>query len=423
MFPEEGSYYAIDFQCLAVVGGEHFLGFVNYADQLPTRFVRRVKQTEDTFRATLRQNSQESSCIVEVRRLMCPLSTTLRCKSREGKAMSNKGKFAVLIGAILLGVAWSSTATPKVENFYEGKTIRIIVPFGPGGQYDLYARLFARHLGKSIPGNPKILVQNMPGAGGLVAANFIYKAKPDGLTLHIWYRDTLFLQLFKDPAAEFDVAKFSWIGNADSTTYVFAVNSNLPYTSVNDMVEIKEPLRIGSTGSGDAVYVRIFEKFMGAKIKIVSGYRGQAEIVLALRRGEVSGLAGSFSGISQWISQGNPLRMIVHGELPTPAPALANIPLDTDILPPEGKSIAEIWNIPQVLARPLVGPPGIPDSRLKLLRAAFENMLKGDDFLVEAKKLNLPIHYMGPEAIIQSINTLREKPPETIQAIKDLFKQ
>ena len=174
--------------------------------------------------------------------------------------------------------------------FYQGKTIRVIVGSDSGGLYDLWARLFAKHMPKHIPGNPNMIVQNMPGAGGLAATNYLYGlTKPDGLTLGMFQAHRYMQQLTGAEEVKFDLRKFNWIGTMEKTEIMFFARADAPYRSFDDILKSSEPLRCGATGSTDGTYLlaKIFEETLKAKFNLVVGYQSGNAIDLAMEKGEV----------------------------------------------------------------------------------------------------------------------------------------
>jgi len=203
-------------------------------------------------------------------------------------------KSAVSLMVFLLAL-WGPGALPRLEAqpepFYQGKTIRIVVGLSAGGGYDRAARILSRHMGKYIPGNPDVIVQNMPGAGSVVAANYVYGvAKPDGLTLLAPHNNIYLSQLAGHQEVKFDLQRFQWIGSLENDDMMIFIRTDTPYQSIRDVIKAKEPPKCGSTGAGSSDYgmSRILEETIGAKVNHVVGYPGSREIALAVERGEVA---------------------------------------------------------------------------------------------------------------------------------------
>ena len=191
--------------------------------------------------------------------------------------------------ALLFLMAWVSNLQAQVP-FYQGKTIRIVVGNLAGDAYDLWARIFAQHMGKYIPGNPASIVQNMPGAGGVIAANYVYSvAKPDGLTLGAFGPSMYFDQLAKRKEVQFDWSKFTWIGTPEQTEFILIMRTDTPYRTIEDVRKATQPPKCGATGTSTSGYYipKFLHDGLGIKFDIVRGYPGGGEIDLAIERGEV----------------------------------------------------------------------------------------------------------------------------------------
>jgi len=201
------------------------------------------------------------------------------------------GAFFMLLTLQLFFHASTLQSVFAQESFYKGKTIKIVVGLSAGGGYDRAARLLARYMGKYIPGNPEIIVQNMAGAGSVVAANYVYGvAKPDGLTLLMPHNNIYLSQLSGDKEVKFDLLKMNWIGSLENDDMMIFIRADNPVKSIKEVVKAKEPPKCGSTGTGSSDYVmsRILEETVGAKVANVTGYPGSNEIALAVERGEVA---------------------------------------------------------------------------------------------------------------------------------------
>ncbi|HEY7559343.1 MAG TPA: tripartite tricarboxylate transporter substrate-binding protein [Candidatus Binatia bacterium] len=293
-----------------------------------------------------------------------------------------------------LNLELASAQTP----FYQGKTVRLIVGSTTGGGYDLWARLLAQHLGKYLPGNPGLIVQNMPGAGSMVAANHIYNlAKPDGLTLGAILPALYFDQLVGRKEVRFDWAKFTWIGSPEQNVPLHYMRADTPYKTVEDIRNAKEPPRCGSSGTGTTGHYipRLFEETLGLKHTIVGGYQGGSEIDLAVEKGEVvcwSPLIATFFGREpyiRWYRTGFVRVLIQMGKKRDPR--LENVPTIYELMeqyktPEAGKRLAHVILTAATLGRPIVAPPGLPTERTQVLRQAYVNTLKDPALLAEVKK-------------------------------------
>ncbi|MBM4299374.1 MAG: hypothetical protein FJ143_16675, partial [Deltaproteobacteria bacterium] len=271
---------------------------------------------------------------------------------------------------------WAQNARP----FYEGKTIQILVAAGPGATTDISARLVGRFIGKHVPGNPNLLVQNVPGAGGVVAANQVYNlTKPDGLTFLAVTRSNYLDQMVGKPEVKFDFRKFSWLGSFNKSPMMIACRSDTPYKSIAAMRAAKTPPRFGQAGTGSIsfVFANLVSKVFDMKIKNVLGYGSGREIDLGMERGEADCRATSDITVirapwNRWIKENWVTFVIQQG--PEKSRLLPPVPTVTELAPPEGAPFVSLMNV--VLAytefdRPYAAPPGVPKERLQILRDGF----------------------------------------------------
>jgi tripartite-type tricarboxylate transporter receptor subunit TctC len=321
------------------------------------------------------------------------------------------------------------------EPFYKGKQIRIVVGLSSGGGYDRAARLIARHMSKHIPGNPDIVVQNMPGAGSVTATNYAWGvAKPDGLTLLAPHNNVYLSQLSGQKEVQFDMAKFHWIGSLENDDMMMFGRADAPYKSMGDIVRAKEPPKCGSTGVGSSDYVvsKILDETIGAKVTHITGYPGSSEIALALERGEVSCMGLTISTFFSrepfltWQKTKFVRFLTQSGHKRDPrlpdAPTIYEL-MDEFKTPPTKRRVAEAMNQGGEWARALMAPPATPSERVALLRAAHEKMVKDPDLLAEAKKLRIDVVPIRGEQLQKMIKEVMVQPPEVIEQIKKLFVQ
>jgi tripartite-type tricarboxylate transporter receptor subunit TctC len=285
-------------------------------------------------------------------------------------------------------------AADAVADFYRGKTLTIVVGHEPGTGYDFFGRALARHIGRFIPGKPSVVVQNAPGAGGLKTANWLYNAAPkDGTTVSVFAPETAFKPLFGDPAALFDSVKFSWIGNMDESIATCAVTDTSGIARLEDL--FSREAQFGATGTAAPTSAMTYGliNFLGARIKVVQGYKGTADVRLALNRGEIDGGCGpSVSTLkTQWkaeIASGR-FRPIVQFSI-RKSPDLPGVPSIFDFARTDADR--EIFDIAfglHAIGRPLIGPPAIPAERVHALRAAFWSTMQDADYLGDIRKLGL----------------------------------
>jgi tripartite-type tricarboxylate transporter receptor subunit TctC len=296
----------------------------------------------------------------------------------------------VLIWCLIAPSADAQTAA----EFYRGRQIRLMVGSTPGGGYDAIARLVARHLAKFIPGNPGIIVQNTPGGGSIAMANRIYLVEPqDGTVLGLVQRGMLLAQLLQQPSVQFDIAKFTWIGSVSPEVSLAVAWHTAPVKTLQDL--LGHELIVGSTGATSDLEAsaRLLNATIGTRFKIVTGYPGQANVFLAMQRGEVQGAADwSWSEIktrhADFLSQ-KKINLIVQNGL-VKAPDLPEVPLVVDFIGDEtDRKAAELYFGLKQIARPIMAGPGVPADRADALRKAFM-ALKGDaEYQADAKKIGL----------------------------------
>ena len=283
------------------------------------------------------------------------------------------------------------------ENFYKGKTIRMIVATSAGGGFDTYTRTIARHFGKYVPAQPAIVVENMPGAGHLIGANHMYRiAKPDGLTVGHFQGGLFLYQLFKKPGIEFDAAKFEFIGSPIKESRACAFTKSSGIASVERWLAAKTPVKIGGIGGGAPDdMARMLAATTALPIQLVAGYKGTSEIRLAAEGGELAGGCWTWDSIrSTWnkaIQSGEAIVMLQA--LAKPHPELANVPLATSLAKSdEARQLIQAGiQDPADYYRPYVAPPRTPQARVEILRHAFDATMKDPEFLADAKKANLDI--------------------------------
>lgn len=324
---------------------------------------------------------------------------------------------------IFLSLVWFFANAPSYgASLYEGKTITIVVGYKPGGGYDRYARLIAKHLPKYIPGNPGVIVQNMPGAGSVIAANHLFNvAKPDGLTIGTFNNATVIAQLIKVEGVRFDLAKFAWLGSAASDAVILSVRSDFPYKTADDLRKAKQFV-IGTTGPGSSThdFPALLKEFAGFDFKLVPGYSSSADIMLAIERKEVDGRAGSYDSIKPFIDRGL-VRPIIRNR--TSAPGIEKFAVDENLATSKnGKLIMAVNAVPTQIYRPFVAPPGTAKDTVKILRDAFANALKDKELLAEAEKGKLTIDYVSPEDALKVVSEVLGQPPDVVQVLAKYIK-
>ena len=330
-------------------------------------------------------------------------------------------------GEAVVGMAYAQNPP-----FYQGKTIRIVVGSDGGGLYDLWARLFAKHMPKHIPGNPNMIVQNMPGAGGLAATNYLYGlAKSDGLTLGMFQAHRYMQQLTGAEEVKFDLRKFNWIGTMEKTEVMFSVRADAAYKSFDDVLKSSEPLRCGATGSTDGTYLlaKIFEETLRARFNLVVGYQSGNAIDLAMEKGEVicRGMivTGHFSRepFLTWHTKGFERHLTQSGQKRDPrmaeAPTLAEL-MDKHKTPDVSRRVAQVILAGNEYGRPMVATPGVPQDRVRILREAYSKALKDAQLREEAKQSKLEIEPASGEELQALTERVMNQSPEVIEKVKRL---
>jgi tripartite-type tricarboxylate transporter receptor subunit TctC len=307
-----------------------------------------------------------------------------------------------------------------VADFYKDKTLSIVVGHEAGTGYDIYTRTLARHMGQHIPGNPGVVPQNMPGAGGLTAANWLYNVAPkDGLVISIFATEAALQPLFGSKQAKFDPVKFSWIGNLDESVATCVVSEKSGITSLDQMFQ-RETL-IGATGATSPTSSFAFglANFVGAKLKIVQGYKGSADLKIALQRGEIEGACGvSLSTLkSQWRDdlQSGRVRPIIQFSLKK-SPELPGVAHVYDYAKSaEDLQLFDIAFGLHVLGRPVLAPPDLPSERVQALREAFMKTVRHPDFIADAEKLGLSLTPSSGEDVEPLVARFFSYPPAVIE--------
>ncbi|HVO93190.1 MAG TPA: tripartite tricarboxylate transporter substrate-binding protein [Terriglobales bacterium] len=325
-----------------------------------------------------------------------------------------------------LGGARSSHAQ---TNFYEGKTIRMIVGFTAGGGYDAYTRTIGRHMGKHIPGNPALLVENMPGAGSMISANYIYKAaKPDGLTIGHFIGGLFLQQLLAKPGIEFDAAKFQYVGVPGQDNFVIGIAKATGITDVESWIASKQVVKFGgvASGSGSDDIPNVLKFTLGLPIQLVSGYKGTADVRLAFNSGEVAGLSNSWESTkATWRKEleSGELKLVLQATL-KPHPEFPKLPMALSYAKTDEarRLISTVARVHGATVRPYVLPPSTPADRVQILRKAFMDTMKDPDFLAEAKKANLDINPADGAELEQNVKEILKLEPGLVAKLKDILK-
>ncbi len=311
---------------------------------------------------------------------------------------------ALAVGAATLVAAEAAHAADPVADFYSGKSVQLVIGYAPGGGYDIYARALARHIGSHIPGNPAIVVQNMPGAGSIKAANYLYNLAPKDGTAFGGFSRGAFLDplLGRTDGVQYVAAKYNWLGSISNEVGVCAFRADSGVATWQDM-QSKQYV-IGSTGAGadSDVFPIVLRKMFHLPMKVVAGYHSAADVVLAITRKEVDGRCGwSWSSMMAWnkdMYQSKAIKVALQlsteklGELP-------DIPTLLEVAPAGDQQAAlKLIISRQMMARPYVMPPGVPPERVKAMRAAFDATMKDPEFLADAQRQDLEVRPLSGAA-------------------------
>jgi tripartite-type tricarboxylate transporter receptor subunit TctC len=331
-------------------------------------------------------------------------------------------KAAVLAGALAL-----SAAPAGAQSFdYTGKTVTMVIGFGVGGGYDLWARTVARHIGKHLPGKPTVVPQNMPGAGSFIAANFLYGGAPkDGTVFGIIARDAPLGPLTGATGARFDANKISWIGSPTTETNVCIVYHTAKVKKVQDLFVTELLLGDTGPGTGTRVYPKALAGILGMKFKLISGFPSSSDVFLAMERGEVEGICESYDSVNnrkpEWLTSGKITILFQGGAAPNPE--LKNVPFILDLArDPADRQTLEFLYAGQGIGRPFVAPPDLPPDRLKLLRDAFNATMRDAEFLADAKRQKLDVEPITGEQLTALIKKIYATPPAMIERVGNLVK-
>ncbi len=343
-------------------------------------------------------------------------------------------KRMIFCASFLFGIAFlASSAQATSHEFFKGKPIRLVVGTSAGGAQDEWARFLAPHLGRNIPGNPDIVVQNMPGAGTVIAANHIYSiAKPDGLTLGLVNPAIYIDQLLGAKEVKFDWPKFSWIGSPERIDQVLFIRTDFPQKTLDDLRKAPEPPRCAATGRSGAGYFlpKLLEEGLGLKVQMVVGYGGGGDMNLAMEKGEVQCRAGTVSAYvgreptRTWIKTGFVRALVQSGtkrysKLPD-IPTIYEL-METYKTPDAIKRVAKVLLSSGDLGRPFFGPPGMPADRIKILREAFNKTMNHEALLAEAKKKKWDLDPLGGEELEAIAKEIMVQPPEVIERVKKVL--
>jgi tripartite-type tricarboxylate transporter receptor subunit TctC len=341
-------------------------------------------------------------------------------------------RIATCVAATLLFALQARAQT--VEEFYQAKALTVVVGNGPGGGFDVYARLLARHIGRYVPGHPTVVVQNMPGAGSLVAANYIYNVAPrDGTTFGLIARNLPLIGLLgQNPNVRFDPRKFTWLGSSSDYSddaYVLIVRKDAPASSIEEAVRRDgPPLVLGgtATGGGSSDVPKILHDTIGINMRLVAGYRDSAAIYLAMENGEVQGRTTELSSIKStrpsWLLPDSKFRILLQYARATRLPTLSDVPTARELAVNEkARGLIEFTEAPFAMAWPYAAPPELPRDRATALQEAFMAMHRDRQFLQEAKATGADVSPVSAADLRRAIENMSRAPPETFDYVRRLL--
>lgn len=335
----------------------------------------------------------------------------------------------MLLGLLFAGTATQAAKADSAADFYRGKTITIDVSTSPGGGYDALARTVARYLGKHIPGEPRIVVQNMPGAGGIVATNFIANGAPrDGLTIACVQNNVPYEPLFGTKEAQYDATKLTWLGTPSVETGLLIAWGGSKIKTLADARKMEMTAGASGANSAPAFYAHLLNELLGLKIKVISGFPGQNEAYLAMERGELDSFGVTFwssltSTKADWIRDKKIRILVQYG--PQKEAALADVPYGPDLVKsPDDKLLFEAAYAPLAAGRPFVAPPDLPTERTAALRAGMLATYNDPDFLADAEKQQLQINKPTSGGDLQSeITHVYQMPQRIVDRLRKIAQE
>ncbi len=340
----------------------------------------------------------------------------------------------ILLAALLAAASVPALAADAVQDFYKGRQLNVIVGYGPGGGYDLYGRLVARHIGRHLPGTPNAVVQNMPGAGSLRAANFLYNTAPrDGATFGIFARNIPLMGLSgRNPAVQFNPRKFNWLGSSSSfvdDAYLFFVRKDAPVNTIEAARATGgPPIIMSSSGEGSPGHdvPNLLRDVLGLNLKIISGFPDGGSMNLAVDRGEADGRTVDYSSIlagkPDWLNPAGKMKVLVQFGRTTRHPAFPEVPTARELaLDEQARKVIELAEVPWHLSRSFTAPPDVPPDRVAALRAAFAAAHRDPVLVEDATRMKLEIHPGTAEEIIEQLEIVANAPADMLQRLQMLF--
>lgn len=334
--------------------------------------------------------------------------------------------FSAIVAVVGLGATAGAALGQSVESFYKERQIRLLISTAAGGDYDLWARAIGRHMGRHIPGNPTFVPTNMPGGGGITAANYLFTVAPkDGSVISMIGRNLPNQAVLQAPTVKFDPVKFNWIGSPELPNRICVAMDTAPVKTARDLFE--KQLIVGGAGAGTAVSTMptLLHNLLGMKFSVVEGYGSATGVVLAMERGEVQGICQTLSSLEKsrpgWIASGR-MRVLFNTER-DPVPALKAPSVYEFTTTDEQRQILDFFSSSVELGRPIVAPPGVPAARVTALRRGFDATMKDPAFLDEAGKLGMDVRPRTGEQLTKIVANLMKTPIALTEKAEAMMQQ
>ena len=325
------------------------------------------------------------------------------------------------VACMVWAMSWVGTAWGQA-NFYEGKTVTVLIG-AKSGSLAVAAQIAAQHLGKYIPGKPAVILQHMPGAAHILATNNVFNvAKPDGLTILAANPSVAIAQLSKVETVRFDVRKFLWLGSSGADGVALSIRSDLPFKTFEDLRKADQELIAGTTGPGSNAhdFPLLLKEFAGAKLKLVSGYPANSDVLLAVERKEVDSWSALATTVKLAVDRGV-VRPLVRGRVSMPG--FENLPVDEDLTTNKiGKALMGIRGLPLAIGRAFAVAPGTPAARVTILREALIKVIQDPEFQAESKKAKIDMHYISAEQVQKDFNAMMNQPPDVLKEMGKYIK-
>lgn len=331
-----------------------------------------------------------------------------------------------LSGAVLCGLLAPLVPAPAQaqapSDFYKGKTVSVVIG-AKGGSLTLAAQIVAHHLGRHIPGNPNVIVVQMPGGAHLVASGHVFNVpEPDGLTILAANPNVALAQLAKLPQVRFDIRKFEWLGSSGSDGSMFAIRADLPYKTFKELKDSGNELIVGTTGPGSNAHDMplLLKEFAGLKLKLVAGYAANSDILLAIERKEVDAWAALATTVKQGVDRGA-VRALARAR--APVPGFNDLPVDETLTDdPIGRSLMGIRGVPLLIGRAFAVRPGTPADRVAILRAALAKTIADPQLQAEAKKALIDMVFIPAQEVSKGFEEVMNQPPQVLEAMAKYLK-